>query len=914
MTGHSRVSAVPAGPPTVAAVLGLLFVAHPSALAQPRAPLVPEHVPLQASAQAAINAEWLSDAERKTLRVFHGVWDERDLDSPDARATVALNAWRFDDPALADPAVAAEIRAEALARQGELSGAIAVLKGVASNRAARIRAGAYEGLGDHRAAEAAVEGLVELLMNQRIDDAGELTEGVRALVVRARIQGQPARDYKTMMSLLGRAHQELDRLYWPAKLAEAGLLIAKDNRREAVAALHETLALNPRCADAWFLLGRVALESFNFDAAELAAQKLRAIDRRHPLADLLLAEARLIRDDPDGAVDLLTALLERRPKLRPALALLAAAEALRYDDDALSDALDRYGSLSPGSPVAYFVVGRHLAMNRQYEVAAQMLTEAIRRQPAWPAPRIELGLLHLQSGRDAEALEALEGVARLDPFNKRADNSLLVLKEVADYERIETAHFVIRYKPGVDKVLVDLMLEPLERMHAEVSARFGHEPPRKTVIELLPDHKRFAVRITGMPWIHTIAASTGPVIALEVPRDGPSSMHQGTFDLLRVIRHEYTHTITLSRTRNRIPHWLTEAAAVSMEEAPRDFETCKMLAGALDSGDLLDFDELKWAFVRPKRPGDRALAYGQGHWMVEFMNERFGESALVRLISLYFDGIRHEQAMARALGVTQEQFFGEFVIWAHDQIESWGFAAKPTLDQLKDLLRWADPDLAEAMRASATARLDAIANALIGRIGRPADAWTRKRPFVAQRWPALIRPLVEIDDETLADYLTEYPDHPDLLELALRRALEADRVPDEEVFDLLQRYSAARPADPFPDKRLANLWINSPTPQRAIPHLERLDRQEQKSPVLAAKLASLYRQTGELDQALKKVTRALQINAYHAPRRELAAAIAIEAGELEIARRHIEALTLIEPDRPQHHKRLAAIDRMINNR
>ena len=353
---------------------------------------------------------------------------------------------------------------------------------------------------------------------------------------------------------------------------------------------------------------------------------------------------------------------------------------------------------------------------------------------------------------------------------------------------------------------------------------------------------------------------------------------------------------------------------MSMEEAPRDFETCKMLAAALDSGDLLDFDELKWAFVRPKRPGDRALAYGQGHWMVEFMNERFGESALVRLISLYFDGIRQEQAMARALGVTQEQFFGEFVIWAHDQIESWGFAARPTLAQLKDRLRWADPDLAEAMRASATARLDAIANALIGRIGRPADAWTRKRPFVADRWPALIRPLVQIDDETLADYLTEYPDHPDLLELALRRALEADRVPDEEVFDLLHRYSAARPADPFPDRRLANLWINSPTPQRAIPHLERLDRHEQKTPVLAAQLARLYRQTGELDQALKKVTRALQINAYHAPRRELAAAIAIEAGELEIARRHIEALTLIEPDRPQHHKRLEAIDRMIQER
>ena len=58
--------------------------------------------------------------------------------------------------------------------------------------------------------------------------------------------------------LLARAHQELDRLYWPAKLAEAQLLFDKDNEQDAVEALHETLSLNPRCADAWFLLGRIA--------------------------------------------------------------------------------------------------------------------------------------------------------------------------------------------------------------------------------------------------------------------------------------------------------------------------------------------------------------------------------------------------------------------------------------------------------------------------------------------------------------------------------------------------------------------------------------------------------------------------------------------------------------------------------
>ena len=65
---------------------------------------------------------------------------------------------------------------------------------------------------------------------------------------------------------------------------------------------------------------------------------------------------------------------------------------------------------------------------------------------------------------------------------------------------------------------------------------------------------------------------------MEVPREGRKSEHLGLFLWPRVLQHEYTHTITLAQTGNRIPHWLTEAAAVSMEQAPRDYDDCMTLA------------------------------------------------------------------------------------------------------------------------------------------------------------------------------------------------------------------------------------------------------------------------------------------------------------------------------------------------
>ncbi len=880
--------------------------------AQDRQPLVPAALQLHESAQAAINAPWATDQERSALRLFHGVWDQRDLLSPQARAAVALNAWDFADPALQDESVAAELRAEAKLRQGELRQAIALLDGVNSNRAARILAEAYESLGDHKSAEAAVDAPVKRLLRQTTDDPADLTEGVRALVVRARLQGQPGRDYQTMMTLLGRAHQQLDRLYWPAKLAEARLLIDKDAEKEAIEALHETLALNPRCADAWFTLGQVALSRFDFDSVDLVVQRLSKLNPTHPLAQLLLAEARLVQDDPDGAMELLKPMIHRLPKLRPAQALIAAAQALRYDDDALRAAIKRYEDLSPGSAVPYYVVGRHLSLNRQYEASAEMLEEAIRRQPAWPAPQIELGLMELQSGRDANALDALQAVVALDPFNKRAANSYFLLEELAGYSRVESEHFIIRFKPGIDQVMVDMMLDPLERIHEQVSARFGHEPDRKTIIELMPDHERFSVRITGMPWIHTIAACTGPVIAVEVPREGPPSQHQGPFDWVRVIGHEYTHTITLSQTQNRIPHWLTEAAAVSMERAPRDYETSRLLANAYRNDELFDLQDIKWAFVRPRRPSDRALAYAQGHWMVQYMNQRYGDSALVRLLGLYFEGVREREAMPRALGVEREQFFREFLDWAGAQITQWGLAPQPPLEELKDQLRMADPELAAALIASKQARLDAIVQVMLQRVGQPAKA--RSRPFTADRWPDLIRPPVEIGDETLGDWLVQYPDHPDLLELRLRRRIKEVGPRDESLIPLLKQYAKARPVDLFPHKRLTDIYLHSDRPQAAVAHLQEIDRREEKTPVYAVNLARLYRQSGALDKALEKATRALQINPYDPDNRELAAAIAVEADRLEAARQHILALTLIEPDQPRHRQRLEAIDRLIAQR
>ena len=610
--------------------------------------------------------------------------------------------------------------------------------------------------------------------------------------------------------------------------------------------------------------------------------------------------------------------LGEMPKQREALALAAAAATLLYDDAEGTQVEKRFAAfeaVSPGAPEAHAAAGRALAMFRQYAESAEYLEEAIRRRPTWSTPRMDLGLMEMQSGRDAHARAALREATEMDPFNKRAANSLLLLEELQDFETVETEHFVVRYRKG-DDVLAAVMPERLEAIHRDVSDRFEWSPEERTVIELMPDHARFAVRITGMPRLFTFAACTGPVIAMEVPRDGVPSRHRGTFDWVRVMRHEYTHTVTLDQTRNRIPHWLTEGAAVELENAPRTWSDCVMLARALDDDRLFDLDGIKWGFVRPETPEARGLAYAQSQWMLEFMTERFGEDKVIELLAAYRAGARESDAIPQTFGVDRHAFQVDFLAWAETEVASWGLRPEPSLRRIATELAadLGDPD-AENLANHVPVTDDAGSTtdrAVPGEGDDEEDPAGAGGVDVdgedAENGPG---PTFELDEDTLLVLRVKYPDHPDLLEIDLRRRLADGELPDVDTIRLLETYMTLRPHDPFPHRVLTRVAFEADDKEAAAKHLEFLDAREVNSPKYAHRLAELYRSTRDRERAAAKADRAVMFDPYDAAMRELAAAVSVEAGQLESAREHIRALTILEPDRPRHQQRLERIDALL---
>ncbi|MBC7771866.1 MAG: tetratricopeptide repeat protein [Pyrinomonadaceae bacterium] len=904
-----------------------------------------------------LDAEYQTEADRKEFRLFHGLWKASDLDTPQRIAAAALMTGAVDDPSLSLPEVDPLLRAEAAMLRGELAQALATLdaaRGQAPEtmRSSRIRVQTLDLLGRYDEALQVARTATEEVIRNRNAEAEEAVEAARTLGIALRITGPSApgsgSDYQSLIQLLDKVRNEQDKLYWPARLAQAELLYEKDNSSEAGEALKEVLSLNPSCAQAWAMLGQMGVDSFNFDMMESVANRLDLLASGrggdHDPADgeegdgngnislhagLIRARAMIRQSDPELAEVSLQPVLSSYPRSREALAVRCAIQAIRYDAPATDRLLAEFDRLSPGSPLAAYEVGKALSESRQYDMAAPYLERASQLLPKWAAPLIELGLMEIQSGKLDEALPTLERAVALDPFNVRTDNSLRLVKELQTYQTVQSEHFIVRYKAGDDSVLAADMLEPLETTFSIVTGDadggIDYKPRQKTVIDLMPDHKWFGVRIAGLPAIHTIAASTGPCIAMEAPREGKG--HLGPYDWVRVVRHEYTHTVTLERTSNRIPHWFTEAAAVYLELSPRDYSTCQLLAGALGSDSLFDMTEINTAFVRPRKPTDRSQAYAQGHWMYEFIVKTWGKRAPLDLMDLYAKGQREESSFVSVLGISRDEFLGRFKTWAREQVIEWGMALPPDVPGIKDLL------LIEAMNDAETgpaikARADRVAldAALSAGDSGGTDGTSIPPRADAQAPDAQAADaggdqpptLPEPTSEMIARWRGQFPTHPDVLELALRQAMQDSprKEMTAQMVPLLEQYAAARPVDPFPHQQLAKLLLAGAVPGRsasdAIEHLEYLDAREQKSSSYAVELAKRYVALQDWTKAWTKAERSTQISPYDAGNRELAATVAIKRRDYPAAQRHINALITLEPNVAVHKQRLEAVRKLVS--
>lgn len=655
-----------------------------------------------------------------------------------AKAHAALGEWDAAAasllPAKPSDAIALE-RARLLAATGKTDDAIAALRTLTAARpemlAARLELGRLlEDRGDTagaREAYAAFDVAIKRYNGGPAEASGEfasadalvtLGRGLDRWAALSGAYSDNAGLHNLILGIFVRAYDVADRGSVEARLATAEYLMSHDDSAQAGEELAAALSMSPRHPRALELLGRLKLQVFDFDGADLAIDRMRRTDPTSVDADVLEAASLLRQRRPAAAEPVLRQVLAKQPGRLEALGLLAAVYALRVDEAGVARTLAEADRIAPNGAAAYAALADQLGQMRQYPRAAAMYDEAIRRAPWLGQVRNDLGLLYTQSGDEAKAREVLTEARRLDPFNVRAVNYLKLLEKLDTMATARGQHFEVRTDASQDPFLGPLMLEYLEATHAELVKLFDHSPAVTTSIQVYPTHAQFSVRTTGTPWIGTVGASTGRVIAMVAPRDGTETL--GSYNWAQVLRHEYAHTVTLSATENRIPHWMTEGLAVWAEQAPLRWEWVPMLYAAVMRDELFTMDKLTWGFVRPRRPVDRQLAYAQSYWMCRYLIDTYSREAMLALLAAFKSGRTEQQAFTEVLSRSPTEFHSEFVNWARQQVSTWGYDRETSAKY--DALR----EKAEAMVAEKRFAEAATAWEEIGRL-RPMDALPHQR-------------------------------------------------------------------------------------------------------------------------------------------------------------------------------------------
>ncbi|QQE12304.1 hypothetical protein JD969_02175 [Planctomycetota bacterium] len=851
--------------------LPLLVAVWVQSISQPIYAESPENKPAVAPSQLLLQV--LEDPintskDMRRLALFHGRYDlltDKQLSATEA-AQVALIKFDLQHPALSDPNTPVTLRAKAALFRGEPDQTIKLINDPKSIIEKHLFAQAQLDLGQTTNAIRTLQSIRKIAGERKLLSPANMIAAAESLVLLARLEGRPAQDWQLALDMLTKSHQEVDPLYWPAYIAEAKLLYMKDNRPEAIDALMTALSFNIEASEAWYYLGLMSGESFDFDRAFDAASRLRANAPTNPLAAIVETRAYMTQRDHKRARSVVKEALEVFPTNRQLIAIKAATHACSFEAADYQLTIRKLDRLMPNSHMGYLEAGRYLSLDRQYGLSESALKKAVTRLPNDSEPVIELGLLQIQDGKLEDAHRALTRAVQLDPFNRRAVNSLQLVQDLLTYETIETDHFIIRYKAGIDHVLANDMAQQVEKIYDAVTGFYRHKPTRKTQIDILPDEEYFGVRITGMPEIWTVAAATGDVIALTPPRSG--AKQRGAYDWYNVIQHEFTHTVTLSLTNNRIPHWLTEACAVELEIAERDFETCKLLAWALNEEKLFEYENINWGFVRPKTDYDRSLAYAQANWMLQYIIEKYSHQKMLDLLALYGKGISDRDGLKRVTGLSTTEFMTNFKTWAQDEIEEWGLMPLPS-DQ-------------KAMNAEALKEMSA--DGLRDQLKKTPD-----NPLVIHTLSTQIHKKIK-----------ELRGYPTLKSIEQQHELE------EELAALLDHYEKLRPIDSWPARLQAELALSSSTSMQLIESLKQLDSTEQTRGDWAFKLSKLFRKKSNYPEAYTYIFRALHREPFNPAYRQLAAALAIQNKKLDEAEHHLNMMTYLEPRQSVHHLRMAA--------
>ena len=560
-----------------------------------------------------------------------------------AGAITAAAAGAHEQP---EEATWPQLQAEALNTVGRYEEARAVLDPALehSPNSLQLRLAAYETLRRLGAVDDAAKQFAELNRLGSDREWAYRSPEDRAALARTKLLTgtDPKKVLDEILDPLRKAQPDFRESY----LVSGELALSKNDFELAAKIFDAALKKFPEDPDIWFGLARAYTPS-DSEAAESALDQTQKFNPRHVAAHLLIADQLIDEENYAEAATELAKALEINPHLAETHAYRAVLAHLRADSKTEAAARAEALKLWSTNPAVPHLIGRKLSQKYRFAEGAALQREALKWDASYLPAKAQLAndLLRL-GGHDEEAWALANEVQKADPYDVVAYNLTQLHDAIAHFQTLTSAHFLVKMDPQEAQIYGPNVLSLLERAHDTLTKKYGLDLRDKTIVEIFPDQKDFAIRTFGLPGgAGYLGVCFGRVITANSPASRPNSPNSWE----AVLWHEFCHVVTLTLTQNKMPRWLSEGISVFEERQARGNwgEQMKPRYRAMILGeDLTPVSQLSAAFLKPKSPAHLGFAYYESSLVVEWLVENWGLEKVKALLADLARGVEINKALA----------------------------------------------------------------------------------------------------------------------------------------------------------------------------------------------------------------------------------------------------------------------------
>lgn len=509
------------------------------------------------------------------------------------------------------------------------------------------------------------------------------------LVAAGRILLDQGEDARRILQLFYDRVRQRDPRYLDAYLATAELAIAKGDEAVAVETLREAQQLEIDDPKLDYLLAK-ALSNSDPAASEAALRRALQTNPRHACSLIWQAEQAIAREQYDEAEDSLRKILTTNLHNAPAWALMAVLAHLRGNYE--QEAVMRAAALSTWqtNPEVDHRIGVHFSRKYRFAEGAAAQRRALQMDPDHAAAKFHLAQDLLRLGNEEEGWKMAERAGQADPYNVVAYNLLNLRDRTTDFVVLSFGAIRVKMDAKEASVYGDEVVTLLGEAARELTEKYDVPGEDPVLVEIFPQQQDFAIRTFGLPGG---AGFLGVCFGNVITANSPAALAQNKANWKSVLWHEFAHVVTLRKTRNRMPRWLSEGISVYEEHArnPAWGESMTVRYRQMMLGEeLTPVSRLSGAFLHPPTPTHLQFAYYQSYLVVDFLIRRHGREALLGILDDLAAGLSIDDALTRQVGSLAKLDY-QFAIDARQRAKDFAPAADWTSTRLPssdDLNTW----------------------------------------------------------------------------------------------------------------------------------------------------------------------------------------------------------------------------------